>query len=73
VTSRLSSGLGATYKYLSYRDYNYDRHETSIYGGKMFANYMVTQNIFPHAEVELLSLEKKYFDFLNNFPSEGRF
>ncbi len=74
LTDKLSAGVGVIYKYISSKNY-YSTYSfsTSIYGGKMFANYMVTNNFFPHVEFEVLSLEHKYFDFLGNYPDDGRY
>ncbi|GAB4281641.1 MAG: hypothetical protein Kow0068_06130 [Marinilabiliales bacterium] len=73
VTDRFNTGVGVIYKYISVSDRYSMSFSTSIYGFKVFTNYMVTSQLFPHAELESLSLERKYFDFINNFPQDGRF
>ena len=91
ITPRLSAGVGITYKYYNYRDHyiiGYDpvarrwiteRLETHIWGGRLFANYVIINDvndwipflpnmrIFAHTEYEALSFEKKMF-----FPKYAR-
>lgn len=50
LTEKFSTGLGATYQYLSFR-----RNSTSVYGGRVFGRYNITRNIFAHSEVEKLN------------------
>ncbi|NJM93482.1 MAG: hypothetical protein HC842_01420, partial [Cytophagales bacterium] len=54
-TDRFSAGPGITYIYLSDKLRGYT---TNIYGGRLFANYFITDNIFARSEWEALSLEK---------------
>ena len=54
ITPKFSAGIGATYIYLRDRANNFS---TSIYGGKVFAEYDVYRGISPHVEYELLNLE----------------
>ena len=85
ITPRLSAGVGVTYKYFNNRDHfivGYDpvtrrwifeRLETHIWGGRIFANYVIINDvnewipflpnmrIFAHTEYEALSYEKKMF------------
>jgi len=51
---RLSSGVGITYIYLNYRDYDYS---TSIYGGNIFTRFNIVEQIFLHSEFEILNLD----------------
>lgn len=80
VTEKLSTGIGATYLYYSFRDkYNTNSNfSTSIYGGRIFSKYIIYRNIFSYIEYELLCLETNAFDpyrykhktdrfFLNSF------
>lgn len=53
-TPKFSGGLGITYIYLRDKP---NRFETSVYGGKIFAEYDVYKGISPHIEYELLNLE----------------
>ena len=70
VTNRLSAGLGPIYIFEKYKYYNF---KTSTYGGKAFLSFTVFQdigkylnigigNIILHAENEVISVEKLYFD-----------
>ncbi len=53
-TDKFSGGVGASYIYLEDRAYDFS---TSVYGGKMFAEYDVFRGIAPHVEYEWLNLE----------------
>jgi len=69
--NNLYLGLGLSYKY--YNDNTYFDLNTQIYGGSVFARYVVFTNFFVHTEFEELSLEQKYFDHLNKYPDQTRF
>jgi hypothetical protein len=60
-TDKFEAGIGATYQYLSFND-AYASASTNIYGGRLFGRYYFFENIFGHAEYELLSLEPIYID-----------
>lgn len=51
ITDKLSAGLGATYQYLNFRRAS----SSSVYGGRLFGRYNITQNFFTHSEVESLN------------------
>jgi len=82
IAPRLASGLGVTYEY--YNDKLFDI-ETSIYGGRIFSNYLIIKDfneilpgilnggLFVQAEYEALSLETKHFDKLNLYRGHDRF
>ncbi|MBT3301829.1 MAG: hypothetical protein HOD63_05805 [Bacteroidetes bacterium] len=62
ITDKLYVGLGVSY---SYYKINLDRiygsgglYQTSIYGGSVFANYLLLKNVFAHAEYEALNFEQ---------------
>lgn len=65
ITDKLSSGLGITYIYYKYKDpiYNYS-FSTDIYGGSIFARYLIYQNLFAYSEYEQLSFE--VYDYFQN-------
>src|SRR5690554_961456 len=52
LTEKLSTGLGATYQYLNFR---HASSSSSVYGGKLFCKYNITQNFFAHTEAESLN------------------
>lgn len=58
ITEKFSAGLGATYIYYNIKEtaYNYG-YETSIYGGRVFARYHFMENLFAHAETEVLNMD----------------
>ncbi len=84
LTPRLAVGPGIKYEYFKSNYPGYVPYETHIYGGTLFARYMVIKNLseavglglnfglFGHAEYEILSLESKYFEVGNPY-AEGRF
>ncbi len=57
---KTSAGVGITYQYYHYKDKTYDI-QTNVYGARIFGRYMITDNLFAHAEYEYLNLEA--FDF----------
>ena len=86
ITSRWAAGVGAIYEYYNNRDHfiyvdptmgiiKTERFETHIWGGRLFTNYVIVNNvndfiplglnfrIFVHAEYEALSYEKRFFDY----------
>lgn len=58
ISEQFSAGVGATYIYYNVKEnaYNY-KYETSIYGGRVFARYHFMENLFAHAETELLNMD----------------
>lgn len=61
ITDELSAGVGVVYQYYGFRytDANNQliKFNTSIYGGKLFGRYYFMENVFGHAEYEVLNLE----------------
>ncbi len=86
VTPKFAPGLGLRYEFLksSGKNYLYQTYKTNIYGGSVFTRYMLFKNLgeslnlsianslFAHAEYEVLSLEKRYFEYPPSYE-EGRF
>lgn len=68
VTDRFVPGIGATYRYLNYHYYGY---EQNAYGGSIFARYYVLDNLFAHAQYEVLNGEWNPFlpDYRYNMTS----
>ena len=80
VTPRWAVGVGIAYEYYNYK-YHYppslgfERFETHIWGGRLFTNYVIVNNvgdwiplgfnfrIFAHVEYEALSYEKRFFEY----------
>ena len=56
LTEKFSAGIGATYQFYRYRD-RFNDFSTNIYGGRVFSKYNILENIFAHAEYEVLNLE----------------
>ena len=78
ITPRWAAGIGITYEYYNnkyhfYDGFRYERYETHIWGGRLFTNYVIINNvndwlplglnfrIFTHVEYEALSYEKGFF------------
>ncbi|MBK8847430.1 MAG: hypothetical protein IPO27_13140 [Bacteroidetes bacterium] len=55
VNEKFMPGIGATYIYNSWRDFDGNRSQISVYGGRLFARYMVISNLFLHGEYEVLN------------------
>ena len=91
LTARWAVGIGFTYEYYNNRDHfilydpftgnvQTERFETNIWGGRLFTNYVIVNNvndwiplgldfrIFAHVEYEAMSYEKKFF----NYEATGR-
>ena len=92
ITSRWSAAIGITYEYYNHRyrwlivdpinpnNNRYERYETHIWGGRLFTNYVIVNNmndliplgfnfrIFAHAEYEALSYKKDFF----TYDAQGR-
>ncbi len=78
-------GPGIRYEYFKSNYPGYVPYETHIYGGTVFARYMVIKDlseaiglglnfgIFGHAEYEILSLESRYFEIGAPPDAVGRF
>jgi len=62
ITEKFAAGMGVTYQYYKDSRFINVKIETNIYGGRCFLRYFVWNDIFIHAEYELLSLESKYFN-----------
>jgi len=56
ITDRLMGGVGGIYTYYRVRD-RFGTFETSIYGGSVFGRFLVTEQLFAHAEYNLINLE----------------
>ena len=70
VTPKLGIGLSPTYKYYSYKNsYNsLSRLQNNVYGGSIFARYMIFENIFAHTEYESLFYNIK----VSGYPTDMR-
>jgi len=84
ITPRWAAGVGITYEYYNNRYHfvdgygRYERYETNIWGGRLFTNYVIVNNvndwiplglnfrIFAHVEYEALSYEKGFFSYLES-------
>ncbi len=78
ITPRWAAGIGLTYEYYNNKYHwptktGWERYETNIWGGRIFTNYVIVNNvndwiplglnfrIFAHVEYEALSYEKGFF------------
>jgi hypothetical protein len=84
ISERFSFAAGPLYTYyknkLSVPDFS-----TNIYGGRLFSSFIILKesnewlpikfggDIEIKAELETLSLKRKHFDYINNYPESGRF
>lgn len=58
ITDRLSAGITTTYIYYKYNTINFS---SSIYGAGVFARLNILENVFGHAEYEVLNVDS--YDF----------
>ena len=58
ITERVQVGVGATYLYFNYQMYNFS---STMYGGSVFGRIFVLENVFLHAEYEVLNIDS--YDF----------
>lgn len=56
VTDDFILGTGFTYSYLKDKRYN-PIYQTNIFGGRLFAQYIILENFVAHAEYELLNMD----------------
>jgi hypothetical protein len=72
IKPNLSAGVGILYEY--WQDNTTGRSfSTQIYGGKVFTQAILIDFLILYGEANMISLEKKYFDFQHNYPESGRF
>jgi hypothetical protein len=58
LTDRYIAGIGARYIYFRERLFG-SNFETNIYGGSIYNQYFFIENLFGHAEYEILSLQSR--------------
>ncbi|MEO6882401.1 MAG: hypothetical protein ABI199_00100 [Bacteroidia bacterium] len=63
VSDQFAVGVGITYEYYHYQD-SYYNFVSSVYGGRAFAEYFLFDNIFAHAEYEVLNIPT--YDYFND-------
>ncbi len=73
ITDALSAGVGLSYQYYSDSRWSSGNIQTDIYGWKVFSKYFFYEDLFVQVENEMLNLETKYFDVLNNYQNQDRF
>lgn len=59
LTEKAAAGIGATYIYINdkrYKSIGYE-YSTDIYGGRVFAQYQLLENILAYSEFEVLNAE----------------
>lgn len=69
LTERLAVGLGGLYQYYNFRPQNFDTH---VYGGSVFGRFYILEQLFAHAEYELINLEGFVLDASGNVVERGR-
>lgn len=63
VTERFHMGIGSTYKYLKYTDYE-PKVDFSAYSASVFSRFFITESLFAYAEAEALNTEVITYDVL---------
>ncbi len=66
ITDQFSVGVGGIYQYINY---NFDgfQYETSVYGGRGFSRFNITNEIFLHGEYGMINWETWDRREINNF------
>jgi hypothetical protein len=59
ITPSFSAGLGGTYQYLRYNNFN---RSTDVYGARAFVRQNLFNNFFAHGEYESLSVDFQVID-----------
>jgi hypothetical protein len=73
INDYYSLGIGIIYNYISDKRYIGYEYSTTIFGSKFFAQSVLFDVLLLYAEENIISLEKKYFDVIHQFPEKGRF
>ncbi len=71
-TDNWIAGGGIIYEYTSYKSYN-TVYKSSIYGGKLFSQYFVWDDLYIMGILELVNLETRYYDIAGRYPNQERF
>jgi hypothetical protein len=73
IFPQLSGGVGVIFEYMKDNRYANYSFETTIYGGKIFLQSVLFKYLILYVEDNILSLERKYYDAVHNYPNDGRF
>lgn len=57
LTERFAAGIGATYIYINDKRYRGFEYSTDIYGGRVFGQYKIFDNVLAYSEFEVLNGE----------------
>lgn len=63
LTDDWLAGVGVSYIYYRQRISSNYTYQTHLYGGRLFSQYSILDNVFVHGELEALNFE--YYDFLS--------
>lgn len=82
LTPRFNTGLSFVYNYINNTRFN--NYKTSIFGGRAFSEFVILKdiaeavpigfldNIYAHAEYELLRFEAEYYNLVSNNSSNSQ-
>jgi hypothetical protein len=65
ITKKFSAGVGATYNYFS-EQYGNQKFIYTVYGGSVFARYLIMENLFAQVGVDRLSVPDYRTGLLNS-------
>ena len=57
ITKELAAGIGATYIYIRDNRIKGFEYHSNIYGGRIFGQYQIFENVLAYTEFEVLNLE----------------
>ena len=66
-------GGGIIYNYVSDKRYIGYEYSTTIFGAKLLIQSVLFDALLLYAEENIISLERKHFDAIHQFPENGRF
>lgn len=68
MPSKLQVGISTKFIYQSYKDYYNQKWQSFIYGGGVFADYVIWRGLFARGEFELINKESGFNDYRVNVP-----
>ncbi len=71
ITENFSTGVGFKYQYYRYKD-RFGEFSTSIFGGSIFCRYIIYNDLFAHAEFELLNYDAELLGSYNVITTSER-
>lgn len=68
IPDKFQAGVSTKFIYQSYKDYNNQKWQSFIYGGGVFADYVIWNGLFARGEFELINKESRFNENRVNVP-----